>query len=336
MVPLARIQVDLGAACLDQADDEVLHDPEWVIKVCEQLRSNRFALIIMPEKYAQIYESLIEPLSYPCEVAKARAVAEPTRQLLSSCLPEKFLTAAETWAKLCTEVCKPVAQELLRLTGSKSPAATADHHEAHGMLRASFHSTAGPHYDNSFITLMGTGTIPGALQFSMKQSDCDADPNVQNGNLFEPCEHFIGRHEPLKHRTFVILAGVRICSPLDDMFRPLLHRVEYPEQEESLARINVIYFLRRFEAADQDVSKIHLEIHAFNRTVVNDRNFVDQLPHQCAVGTDISNTTGSTLGEEPSDAGNFDWNGCGLPFADIDAATGEGPKTQVTFASTAG
>ena len=34
------------------------------------------------------------------------------------------------------------------------------------MLRVSFNSCAGPHFDNAFVTMMGTGNVKGALKFS--------------------------------------------------------------------------------------------------------------------------------------------------------------------------
>eukprot|EP00930_Biecheleria_cincta_P035011 TRINITY_DN24121_c0_g1_i1.p1 TRINITY_DN24121_c0_g1~~TRINITY_DN24121_c0_g1_i1.p1 ORF type:complete len:351 (+),score=44.83 TRINITY_DN24121_c0_g1_i1:110-1162(+) len=251
------------------------HDLDWASKICEQLKTHRFALLTLPDPDASLYMSLMKQQTYPAAV---NSKTDSVKTCKGHDLPEDLQSLAKSWASICESICKPVAQQLLRWTAPASPIITSAHHKVRGMLRISYNSSAGPHYDNSFVTFMGTGNTTGALQFSMRGAEPEEQgTNVHNGNLFEPCEQFIfaGRDSKLQEETtFLMLSGVRVCSPLDTVCKPLLHRVEYESSTDDVHRINAIYFLRNFEASPSNSSTTQLEIHAFNRTFLDDPNFM--------------------------------------------------------------
>ncbi|CAE8612148.1 unnamed protein product [Polarella glacialis] len=303
------------------------HDVDWVAKVCEQIKNHRFALIHLPRRFEWLYKTLVQPQSYPCVLHDGVSVKEQakTANTNMNLIPEKLDKLSAAWAQVCEHVCKVVTRKLLLLT-TKCP--TFSHEELHGALRISYNSTAGPHFDNAYVTMMGTGNVKGGLQFGLVHSstdsaderDDDTGVKLNNGNEFAPCEDFFDAFEPDEKVTFLVFAGVRIASPLAEHYKPLLHRVQYTAEECSMVdRINTIYFLRRYDLGDRDIAKTHYEIHAFNQTFVNQQNWLDSDPTPAVCfgsendKTSDAGASGHLEDAEEPEEGVFDWNYTGLP-----------------------
>ncbi|CAE7206354.1 unnamed protein product, partial [Symbiodinium pilosum] len=270
-IPAAgRIHVDperLRGGSYEHKELESSHDPEWLRKVCVQLQERRFAVLQLPWQIEQLYEALLDPRAYPPLVAEGDLARQRSKEASTNAalLPEDFNNFAAQWAKVCETICQTVTCELLRQL--KPGFDGKGQHQSRGMLRVSYNSTAGHHYDNSFVTFMGAGNVRGALQFSgisPRPLGCDQADALDE---FVPCEDFMSEAERDDAGIcFLLFLGVRVASPLDSLYRPLLHRVEYAEPVAK--RINAIYFLRDYSMGEVPADSTHLEIHAFNNTIV--------------------------------------------------------------------
>mmetsp|Transcript_30259 Transcript_30259/g.53676 ORF Transcript_30259/g.53676 Transcript_30259/m.53676 type:complete len:119 (-) Transcript_30259:2-358(-) len=116
-----------------------------------------------------------------------------------------------------------------------------------------------------------------------------------------------------------------MASPLDAPYRPLLHRVEYAEPADQ--RINAIFFLRDYEAGGVGASTTHLEIHAFNNTVVSQPCWLVSANEDETATADPGSAEASsgqtsdaeeelsyrTPGADDEDGLVFDWSSTDLP-----------------------
>lgn len=315
-------------------DSSDWHQTDWVARACEQIRTQRFALIMLPQKYARMYQMLLQAGSYPRVVSDGQAIAENMKTATTNLhlVPADLLSVSKSWANVCENICKVVTrrlEELVAPSGSRPHTCCRD--QCHGMLRVSYNSSAGQHYDNSFVTFMGTGNTRGALQFGnvpcmlAREEECNGADDLSD--RFSPCEDILSRDAGSEEDvTFFMFAGGRIASPLSSEYKPLLHRVLYEGIDGTTPRINVMYFLRQYAASEKKSSKLDLEIHAFNRTVVSQREFVCDVPAPASdaetetVEPDVSelstpNSVGRGIVHGDSEAHTFvfDWSYDGAP-----------------------
>lgn len=265
---LSRFEVQDSGLRKEEEEDELFeHQADWVAQVCEQIRVNRFALLRLPSKYCRLYETLIEPSTYP-------ELLQESPEVASLATPGPLRTLLEAWNGVCEALCVRVTAELRARTSPQFAKLQKEQQlqtQAAGMLRISFNSSAGPHFDNGFVTFMGTGNTPGALHFSVDGLSDDSSP-AGAWPPFMPCETFFEPPEK-GQRDFVMLVGCKVSSPAAAEYKPLLHKVEYatlPGQP----RVNVMYFLRDFALGERRESRSHLELHAFNQTLLSDSEFL--------------------------------------------------------------
>lgn len=311
--------VELGAySARDEGDAGFVHDVDWVDRVCTQIRTKRYARICMPRAYQRIYQRLLTPQTYPPSVNDRQIVLDSPKLAIASHeeLPADLVTLSKDWAGICEHLSKHVTQRLLRLTTTMEIPADCDRHQTHGMLRISYNSSAGPHFDNSFVSIMGPGTVRGALQFGFLDNSAEGDADYQ----YFPCEHFRAGGGGDENIQFFMFAGVRLASPLSKDFQPLFHKVIYEKGPEDVDRINTIYFLRRYEMGEYDLEQTELEIHAWNRTVLVDRSFVQHIPEahlqwQAEQKAAVTPPTACASDEEDVPLNLFDWSSDGQPGA---------------------
>ena len=298
-------------------DHDFAHDADWVTKVCDQIRLHRFALIRLPLRYAKVYHNLLHLKHYSSLVTDPGMALEIRESAVTNVqfLPMELLELCEIWASVGECVCRPIARKLLALTSSFMPSTSDSHDQVHGEVRLSYDSSNGPHFDNSYVTLIGTGSVKGSLQFSVLKG------GVDDREDFEPCESFFdcSNSKVVEQSTFMLVNGACIGSMHWKEYKPLLHRVV---RGSGTARTNAIYFLRRFSTGDRKLSTTELNLFAFNQDVVRHQAFLNKssctVLHPCselANGCDNGAANGTDVGEEaaePSSDTEIDWSGDGL------------------------
>lgn len=324
---LEGLSETVSSEVLGTADGSFAHDEDWVDRVSEQICVHRFAAINLPQAWSRVYRTLLQAETYPPRVNDRETVLEGSETVLrdSQVLPAELLQLSSDWSQMCEQACKHVARSLLRLTSPPARAAQGVHHQVHGMLRISYNSDAGPHFDNAFVTMMGTGTVRGALQLLLPKpsTECEGDGEDQ----YVPCEELLEDCSDAEAGAvpFLMFAGVRVASPFQKECKPLFHRVAYKSGQDGVDRINAIYFIRNYGISDADTGQTELEIQAFNKTVLTHREFIKHGVHHAEEdaakeessrlehSTDVPSTSSSLQAGEDSDGNElFDWSSAGL------------------------
>lgn len=286
---LVELEDELHSELSSSSQNELFeHDQDWVRRICEQIQRYRFASIRLPRKYIKLYRMLLEPEAYPGFVSDGAILHEYLASGSASVqgLSSELVRLCKAWISVSEHICRPVAEHLASLF--KRPLfrnALSDDRQTQGMLRISFNSSAGRHVDNGFVTFMGTGNTRGALQFGVIRPEGKEhlETCVEGGEDFTPCEDFFDPHDfdDSDSMHFILFVGSKLATPLTEEFKPLLHRVDY--KSDNVARINAIYFLRNYSASDHDSSSTELDIFAFNKGILNQKNFLNRNVQEIAV-----------------------------------------------------
>ena len=87
------------------------HDDDWVARIASSIRGVQFAVLELPQPYAQVYRLLIDPSSYPPEVCgPGRRRGDPLIPITA--LPPRLVSLSAIWAAVCECICAAVTREL--------------------------------------------------------------------------------------------------------------------------------------------------------------------------------------------------------------------------------
>eukprot|EP00930_Biecheleria_cincta_P084321 TRINITY_DN73806_c0_g1_i1.p1 TRINITY_DN73806_c0_g1~~TRINITY_DN73806_c0_g1_i1.p1 ORF type:complete len:384 (+),score=71.81 TRINITY_DN73806_c0_g1_i1:29-1153(+) len=316
-----RVDPALLPGFLEQYEQDVLqvaesegfhHDPDWVEKICDSIRKHRLALIKLPPKYAALYKHLLQPATFPSVVKDMEVSGEVKKtqvMLKQDVLPADLLNVLGGWSTVCEHVTKHVAQHLRRLV-NKRPLEPRAHHESHGQCRVAINCDTEPHNDNSYVTMLGTGNMRGTLKLEIPGRD-----------EWPGCEDFIeevsASSDMSDGPTFFMFAGSKLCLMDGEEYRPLNHVVEWNREQISKSeRINVTYFVRRYdegyEDATHDITSTELQFQHWNRIIMQ-----SELQHRPPRPPPVVVPAGSqvpskTAEEEFFESGLIDWSSDGV------------------------
>ena len=331
---------DDDASPVTEANDSpFLHDSRWVDLVCAQIHHQSFGVIRLPRYYAGLYRELMEPSLYPPEVTET----ERMRMMQPDQLPARLVALSKIWGYLCECICRLVTRRLLspqQTAALQSPwigmTCTPHTETLKGLLRISYSGSAHAqhgHYDASYTTMLGPGSVAGCLQFAETGGD---------GENFVPSERMLERtgSDGLDGANFFIFTGVKHGS-VHSTIKPLRHRVVSPScEEDNRTRINVIYFLNTFYTADDSAtvssgrahqplkpeSEATFEINSFSSTrIIQHARYLCWPPQSCCLATDEAmeeatleatqadqTSSWTTRLENWDEDQAIDWNGDGL------------------------
>ena len=87
------------------------HDDDWVARIASSIRGVQFGVLELPQPYAQVYQLLIDPSSYPPAVcAPGRKRGDPLIPITA--LPPRLVSLSAIWAAVCECICAAVTREL--------------------------------------------------------------------------------------------------------------------------------------------------------------------------------------------------------------------------------
>ena len=88
-----------------------MHDDDWVARIASSIRGVQFGVLELPQPYAQVYQLLIDPSSYPPAVcAPGRKRGDPLIPITA--LPPRLVSLSAIWAAVCECICAAVTREL--------------------------------------------------------------------------------------------------------------------------------------------------------------------------------------------------------------------------------
>jgi len=294
------------------------HDADWVAKTCESIKNHCIALIRMPVKYAALYQQLLLPETFPFEVKDMKLSGElkASRTMLDKdeVLSPDLQAKLKAWSTVCEHVTRHVAQRLRRLVHGY-PLEPTSPHEAHGQLRVATNCCTEPHNDNSYVTILGTGSMRNTLKLQVEGRE---DPNDWMCAI-DFVEHMCSTRSDLQ--TFLLYAGSKLCK-LDDLeYKPMNHIVDFA-RENNIApgteRINLTYFVRRYDEgyddAPRDITSTEIQFQYWNRIIMQ-QELVHRPPRPPRVvrAADDPAFCYKSPEEEFLESGFLDWSTDGVP-----------------------